>query len=324
MREIDKFRRSVLIALFATLILVAVGGIVRATGAGLGCPDWPHCFGSWIPPTSADQLPPEFDKSRFNVVQTWTEYINRLIGVTVGFLILFAAFRGIKVVRLNRPAAVAAWLALLLVAFQGWLGGVVVQSELTPWLVTAHMLTAIAILMALTYAWFATAPESARSDEERRPLLFQVGSALYVVLVSQIAVGTQVREHIDEITNRTPDLPRSEWLAGVNPIFVFHATFAWAVLLLALILFEVVRRSSIQGMGRVCGIGCPLLLVAQMLIGGALSSFAIPPVLQVLHLAIASTVATGLFLFLLITGVPAPRVAHAVAQTETQREEVRP
>ena len=324
MNELERFRRAVLVALIATLILVAVGGIVRATGAGLGCPDWPRCFGSWVPPTSADQLPPEFDKSRFNVVQTWTEYINRLIGVTVGFLILYAAFRAFRVVRRNRQAAVGAWIALVLVAFQGWLGGVVVQSELQPWLITAHMLTAIAILMALIYAWYVAAPDRLLSGVGRRPLLFNVGSALFVVLVSQIAIGTQVREHIDEITNRTPDLPRSEWLAGVNPVFVFHAAFAWAVLLLAFVLFEVVRRSDLRGVGRVCGLGCPLALAGQMLIGGALSSFALPPVLQVLHLSIASTVATGLFLFLLITGVPQPQPVPVAVESETPSEEVRP
>ena len=71
-----------------TYFLILVGGLVRASGAGLGCPDWPRCFGGWIPPMSAADLPPQFDASQFNPTLMWTEYLNRLLGMTVGFLIL--------------------------------------------------------------------------------------------------------------------------------------------------------------------------------------------------------------------------------------------
>src|SRR4029453_2067836 len=55
-----------------TYRLILVGGLVRASGAGLGCPDWPKCFGLWIPPASAAELPPEFDPSQFNQMLMWT------------------------------------------------------------------------------------------------------------------------------------------------------------------------------------------------------------------------------------------------------------
>lgn len=304
MDTLKRFRRAVLAALFATLILVAVGSLVRASGSGLGCPDWPHCFGSWIPPISADQLPPEFDKSKFNVWQTWTEYINRLIGVTVGLLILWAAIRSVFVRKTHSGAFGAAIGALVLVAFQGWLGGVVVQSELQPWLITAHMLTALAIVMLLIYAWYATLPPEhwAQVPPEDRKNLFSSGAALFIALVTQIAIGTQVRERIDEITNRTPDLPRTEWTERIHPIFAVHGAFAWGVVALSVILLLVAHRSKASGIIRKLALGCPLLVLAQMATGAGLSLLAIPPVLQVLHLVIATAVASGLFLLLLLTG----------------------
>ena len=76
------FQKLALWTTAVTYFLILVGGLVRASGAGLGCPDWPRCFGSWIPPASAAELPPQFDASQFNRTLMWTEYLNRLLGVT--------------------------------------------------------------------------------------------------------------------------------------------------------------------------------------------------------------------------------------------------
>src|SRR5262245_18743704 len=93
-KQLSSFQRIALYTTASTYLLIAVGGAVRASGAGLGCPDWPRCFGFWIPPTSAAQLPTQFDPSLFNAKLMWTEYLNRLLGVTVGFLILATVVSG--------------------------------------------------------------------------------------------------------------------------------------------------------------------------------------------------------------------------------------
>lgn len=320
-----RFRRAVLVALYATLFLVAVGSLVRASGSGLGCPDWPHCFGSWIPPLSADQLPPEFDKSKFNVWQTWTEYVNRLIGVIVGLLILWAAIRSLFVRKTHAAAFIAACASLLLVAFQGWLGGVVVQSELQPWLITAHMLTALAIVMLLISAWYATFPVEhwAETPAKDRRNLFNAAAAVFVTLVTQIAIGTQVRERIDEITNQTPDLPRTEWVERIHPVFAVHGAFAWGVVALSVILLYVAYRSRARGLVRRLALGCPLLLLIQMATGAGLSLLAIPPVLQILHLTVAVLAAAGLFLLLLLTGARQAKGLQSAPAGETDEAPVR-
>ena len=89
---------------FVFLVILA-GGIVRMTQSGMGCPDWPTCFGMWIPPTDASQLPADFEKylsqqdidHSFNVYHTWIEYINRLLGAVLGvFIFIYAIWTSIK------------------------------------------------------------------------------------------------------------------------------------------------------------------------------------------------------------------------------------
>ena len=99
-KDIDNYRQLAFVTLAAVYFLIAVGASVRASGAGMGCPDWPTCFGQWVPPTSETQLPSNYQEiyadlgyadTRFNVVKTWTEYLNRLIGVGIGLLIFLTA-----------------------------------------------------------------------------------------------------------------------------------------------------------------------------------------------------------------------------------------
>ncbi|MDX1672627.1 MAG: COX15/CtaA family protein, partial [Balneolaceae bacterium] len=129
--KFNSYQKIALTTVFATLFLIFVGGLVRAAGAGLGCPDWPKCFGLWIPPVSAAELPAGYDPSQFNVFKTWLEYVNRLIGVVVGMLITATFVLSFRY-RKNDPAVFYSSLAaFLLVVFQGWLGGQVVISGLS-------------------------------------------------------------------------------------------------------------------------------------------------------------------------------------------------
>ncbi|MFT4534249.1 MAG: cytochrome c oxidase assembly protein subunit 15 [Saprospiraceae bacterium] len=89
---------------FVFLVILA-GGVVRMTQSGMGCPDWPTCFGMWIPPTDVSQLPVDFESylskqdidHSFNVYHTWIEYINRLLGAILGvFIFIYAIWTSIK------------------------------------------------------------------------------------------------------------------------------------------------------------------------------------------------------------------------------------
>jgi cytochrome c oxidase assembly protein subunit 15 len=232
--RLTPFQRLAITTTALTYLLIAVGGLVRASGAGLGCPDWPRCFGSWIPPMSAAALPPEFDASQFNPTLMWTEYLNRLLGVSVGFAIFATT---VSAWRRHRREPRVLWptvAALLLTGYEGWLGGRVVAHELAPWIVTAHMVVALVIVQLLLWATVeslvgarpATAPPSAS--------LRRFGWAAWAVtalLLVQVGVGTQVRGAIDDALL---DVLRAEVLAAVGAIDTWHRELG-AVVTLAVV-----------------------------------------------------------------------------------------
>src|SRR5687768_8189132 len=199
-QRFTSFQRLALWTTATTYFLILVGGLVRASGAGLGCPDWPRCFGSWVPPMSAADLPTGFEVSQFNPVLMWTEYLNRLLGATVGVLIfatVISAWRHHRhCARIFRPTLAA----FLLVGFEGWLGGVVVQNELAAWIVTIHLVVALVIvsllLYATVYAFFAGGAAHPLHGRPRRPLALSV-LGLIILTTVQVTLGAQVRERVD-------------------------------------------------------------------------------------------------------------------------------
>ena len=285
--RLKSFQRLALWTTATTYLLILVGGLVRASGAGLGCPDWPRCFGSWIPPASAADLPPQFDPSQFNPGLMWTEYLNRLLGVTVGLLIFATA---ISAWRHHRHQPRILWTtiaAFLLVGFEGWLGGRVVAHELAAWIVTAHLIVAIVIVQLLLYATFvacagadgcdASAPR--RSRARRWPL-----PALIALTLLQAGFGTQVRGRIETAINA--GVARDAALATVGRLDYLHRDLAFIVLMGAalLTLWLLSRRSPLIRWSFVV----LALAIAQIVLGVVMAYGSLVPAAQVGHLTIAS------------------------------------
>jgi cytochrome c oxidase assembly protein subunit 15 len=118
----------------------------------MGCPDWPRCFGRWIPPTNVDQIPSHIDPTSFNIVLAWIEYGNRSLGVIVGFSIIILNVIAIYYFRKELKLLVSAILSLILVGVNGGLGALVVSSVLDPFLVSLHMILALILVSVLSYA----------------------------------------------------------------------------------------------------------------------------------------------------------------------------
>lgn len=301
---------------------------MRSTGSGMGCPDWPKCFGSWVPPTSVSELPPDYkeiysdyrqkknvrfakylrtmgfgstadailnDKSvlkeaDFNVTKTWIEYLNRLVGVVIGFLIFAVLISSIKFRKTDARLTIVALLCFLMVCFQGWIGSFVVSTNLTPWTITVHMFLALVIVAMLIYLMYATA-------ETQTPFVSPAGFWLVIAcmigLCIQIVLGTQVREAIDRVAVIAL---RNEWIGGIYAELLIHRSFSWIVTILHLFLLWKLGKTT--GL-KTFPISLILLILGTILTGAGMAYFDVPPFLQPLHLLLA-TVTFGMQFMLLL------------------------
>ena len=210
------FQKTALAALLATIFLIYVGAIVRATGSGLGCPDWPKCWGELIPPTSLDQV--DFDKlniekfqkknpnitretlaAEFNPVHVWVEFINRLVSLPVGLFTLATFLLSFQFLRKQTRVFIGAFSALALVLTNAILGAIVVSSGLKPGVITLHMALAIILICVFVYIIYRGGERlpSVRLGSQKS-LLRSVLVVLFLSCVFEGIMGSQLREITDE------------------------------------------------------------------------------------------------------------------------------
>lgn len=299
------YRRLATITLAAVYFLILVGATVRASGAGMGCPDWPTCFGQWIPPTSEAQLPANYQEiyaelgyadTRFNVVKTWTEYMNRLVGVTIGFLILLTAIYSWPLRHLDRSIPITSVAAFLMVGFQGWLGARVVASNLQPGMITLHMLMALAIVAALIFA-LAQARRGIMAGQPVTAIDPRFSKWLYIVLgmtLLQVAMGTQVREMTDFIREAQGEELRGSWIEFMPWFFYVHRSFSALVLFANLWLVKLLV-DSLGWQHSITRLTFAMLIVIGLAIGSGatLGHLGMPALIQPTHL-LAATLLFGL------------------------------
>ena len=321
------FRRLSISTLIAVYVLILVGGVVRSTGSGMGCPDWPKCFGKWVPPSGIEDLPANYKEiyaehrdrknqrfvkylsvlgmqetaaaitndpairveGDFNPVKTWIEYGNRLVGVTIGFMIIAVFVASLRFWKVSPRLPVVAGLALLLVIFQGWIGSVVVSTNLTPWTITLHMFLALVLVAMLVYL----VHESNFGTEIRSAIGYWWLLTCMAVLLVQILLGTQVREAVDRVATT---LPRESWIAGLGRSYFLHRSFSWIVIILHVGL--IVKLHKTQAL-KTFALALILLILGTLLTGIGMAWFGIPPFLQPIHLLLATATFGMQFLLLL-------------------------
>ncbi len=295
-----RYRRMAIITLAAVYFLILVGASVRASGAGMGCPDWPTCFGQWIPPTHESQLPSNYQEiyadlgyadTRFNVTKTWAEYANRLVGVTIGFLIFLTAIFSIPLRRINKSIFLASVAAFFMVGFQGWLGAKVVSSNLQPGMITIHMLMALAIVGTLLFAL----AEARRRVMVKQPIIgidSRFEPWLYIVLgmtVLQVAMGTHVREMTDLRREAQGEALRTTWIEAMPWFFFVHRSFSALVLVANLWLARLLINSlGWQHVLTRLTFAMILVIFLAVLSGATLGHLGMPAFIQPTHLLAAS------------------------------------
>lgn len=302
-------------ALVSVLVLMFVGAIVRVTGSGMGCPDWPTCWGCLVPPTAVEQV--DFDKlpierfqrkaermgrdpatitveslrAEFNARHVWTEFANRLCSLPVGFFSL-ATFIAAFWQRERRPWVF--WMAfgsLVVVLVNAWMGARVVYSGLKPGVLTAHLALAMLLTGSLMYcAWRGTdRPWRVRMNAGAlRQSRLAVG-LLLVVLVAEGILGSQVREMTDELAKFHENAPRETWRAELEGawLYLVHRSFSWVVLGATLWAWGLTSRHRDGGAGKVERVVLGIVL-AQMVMGVVMSQIHIFSWVQVLHVGLAA------------------------------------
>ena len=301
-QAVARFRRLGVLTIFAVYIVILAGGIVRASGAGMGCPDWPTCFGQWVPPTDEAQLPANYHEiyaergyqdTQFNPVKTWTEYANRLVGVTIGFLILLTAWSSRIYLKTDKTIFHLAVTAFLLVGFQGWLGSTVVASNLKPVMITLHMLLALFIVALLIYTIARSQRDViAQLDMRALPEKFKtVLIAAMVMTLVQVAMGTQVREAVDFISHNHAYIERQYWRDDFPIIFYIHRSFSSIILFTNLWLaWKIVHAVDKNSLLRTLGLALAGLVITAILAGVSLDRLGMPPIAQPIHLLMANLI----------------------------------
>ena len=298
--KLRRFRRLGMLTVAAVYCLILIAGAVRATGSGMGCPDWPTCFGQWIPPTQENQLPDNYQQiyaergyatTTFNAKKTWIEYTNRLVGVLIGILIFLTMLSSRHFRTSNNLVTRLSVAAFFAVVFQGWLGSRVVASNLHPGMITLHMLLAQVIVATLICAVMRSQKEVINTDginqlpdAFKTVLLFAMGMTLL-----QMIMGTQVREAIDIIA-RSADT-RSIWIEQLPLIFKVHRSFSSLILFTNLwCVYQVWKHIPSSNPMRRFALALGGLIVSTIIIGVIMDRLNIPAFVQPLHLFLASLI----------------------------------
>jgi heme A synthase len=281
------FRRlAVVTALFAYL-QIALGGVVRVSGSGLGCPDWPLCNGRPYPPANVHSI---------------IEYSHRAVGSVTGVLIIATVVMAWVVYRKRRP--LVAWLAsasLIGVVGEGILGGIVVAKELSPWLVVVHLGLAMMIIGFLVATAIAAMPASGGvANLNFRRLAIVATAATYVMMLTG---STVVASGADESCNSWPLCNGGFALdfTGANAFTMLHRG---TVLVVGLLLLHVLSQAflrwrSVKGM-RPVAIAAIAAFVVQVAIGAG-SAITGSAVFDGLHVALATLVWSGILATTLLT-----------------------
>ncbi len=317
------FRKLIIVGFVSVFFVIIAGSVVRMTGSGMGCPDWPKCFGYYIPPTDIAQLEwkedhtynkgqiiifdeslwmansdfksgsfyqdfnwekyTKHDYAEFNPYHTWTEYINRLFGALSGIICLVILISAFKLKEKKKFIGLSALIVFGMV-FQAWLGATVVYSVLAPAKITIHMLMALLILI-----FFILLYERIPTDQPKRSSYSgktkSLAVGLFILSIIQVVLGTKVRQDTDHLIEAFPNLERSKWISNIEDIFNMHGTFAWLLVIFAIGLFYLLKKNNSGLTLAKYTLG---IIGLEFLIGLSFKYMDYPAISQPLHLIMAS------------------------------------
>lgn len=329
-------RRSGVLTISSVFLLLIAGGFVRSTGSGMGCPDWPKCYGAWFPPTCSCELPNNyqdiyvqkriqkakrfasllsnlgFEKQSkillndpnllvpelFNPKKAWIEYINRIIGVLSGLFSLIFFLSLFKIRRhLSKFKFWTGVIGFIMMLFNAWLGSIVVATNLFPILISIHYLAAYAVL-----ALFMFSIVNARIEDENFSILNFKWYFILIILIAliQVVYGTKLRE-VSDIALAKNDLKSID----SNTTFIVHWIIAVLLVFSSMIPAIVLRKKITKKWLRII-LSLPLVLLLQYFSGVLNLNMGFPLIPQVSHIFFAGVI-FGITLYICIAIFRAPK-----------------
>lgn len=317
------FRKLAKASLILVYLVIVAGAVVRMTGSGMGCPDWPKCFGYYIPPTEGSELEWEpnreykkgqviivdenlkvantdfttkesinlsnwdaytkHDYAIFNPWHTWIEFINRLFGAVAGLATLILAFASIKYWKKQKSVTLLSWLVVFGMGFQAWLGATVVYSVLLPFKITLHMLMALVIVAFLLCIIFIVNKENKRITYDK--ITFIIAIAALALTVLQVILGTQVREFIDHQIDILGPNSKGLWLQDPTIQFYVHRSLSIGIAVInGLLAYRIVTLN----LGHLKIYWILFIIILEVFTGIAMYYIDFPFGSQALHLVLAA------------------------------------
>jgi protoheme IX farnesyltransferase len=297
-------------AAVVTYALVVIGGVVRVSGSGLGCPDWPLCHGHLLPPWNVHAI---------------IEYSHRTAAFLAGTLIVVGGGVAWLAARRSAGVKIAASLTVLLLIVQITLGAITVLLQLPPIIVLAHLATAQALLgCACVAATLALLPHGAAASDRRalRAGRLAAAAAYLLILSGSLVVGSRASGSC------------SAWPLCGNGFALPAERLPWIELLhrgLAAVLGVCILAALwvvLRQLGRARPVRLVIALttaafVFQVAVGAAVVVLRLPAVLRGLHLALATAVWVGCVV-LSVLAARLPAEAEAVADATPPRSWRRP
>ena len=323
------FKFYVWFVLVNIFLVIVAGSVVRTTQSGMGCPDWPTCFGSAIPPTNVNEVQfqpnhhykkgqfiiyndslkyaiqkfvsstnysyenwKQYEKhnnATFSVLTTWIEYLNRLLGVLLGIFIAVQFIWSLWFWRQQKAIAFLSFALIILTGFQAWLGKTVVDSNLAALKISLHLFGALAMVFLCLYILFLAKGKPRVSINKK---IVTLNIMLLLMVFVQIVLGTNVRGQIDAIAEHLNYLNRSGWVEQLNVYFYVHRSFS--LVITGLVVYLLLQsKNNVKALALFKA--SIIVIIAEIIVGIVLVYLEFPAVAQPIHLLLSSILVAVIF-----------------------------
>jgi len=312
--------------LLGLLIVVIAGSLVKATDSGMGCPDWPKCFGHLIPPSDPNEvhwnntnhyfegqmviynnglwtakqaipasttfnkniweLYKRHDYVLYNPTHTIIEYINRLASVLLGIFALGMLILSFTVKKYKKLHVGLSILTILLIGFEAWLGRLVVDSTLSPVKISIHLYAAFLLVFIMTIVLAYTMKSN---NITKGVSALKVTAISLLTLLVQLTLGTKLREVFDKFYNEL-SIERDFWIDQAGVQFLVHRSFSIVYMFLTIIAISKIQKHWKENprLKKIISL-LVSIFVLEILSGIVMSYFEVPRAAQPVHVFLSAS-----------------------------------